>query len=71
MTARRLALPLREIRDAAEAMAVGAVSVLESARVFATMEEAIADLGFPTEDGHNYDADQVKAIINQLVLGTL
>ncbi len=29
----------------AEAMAVGAVSVLESARVFATMEEAIADLG--------------------------
>jgi tRNA/rRNA methyltransferase len=29
----------------AEAMAVGAASVLESARVFASMEEAIADLG--------------------------
>jgi len=29
----------------AEAMAVGAVSVLETARIFQTMEEAVADLG--------------------------
>ncbi|MDZ4740565.1 MAG: RNA methyltransferase [Alphaproteobacteria bacterium] len=29
----------------AEAMAVGAITVLESARIFATMEEAVGDLG--------------------------
>ena len=31
----------------------------------AQVRKAIADLGFPTEDGHDYDADQVRQIIHQ------
>ena len=31
----------------------------------AQIRQAIADLGFPTEDGHDYDAEQVRQIIAQ------
>ncbi len=31
----------------------------------AQLRQAIADLNLPTEDGHDYDAEQVRAIINQ------